>query len=449
MSQEELHEKVIVCRTSFSFDLSSGNKTADVKATIASHSKNLNNGSACFELTGTDLVVNENEILTNNQEKMSMDDCIESLPSTESYEGKGYRNIAVLSFNMLFDSSLHSSSSAPVVRVSNEVLQLQQTVLKGQCLSYILKTEPVSALGKVLLKSVMHHLALAEYWLLRKLTDKSIKGNLDTLNVLPYKSGHLFSLLIPTDAKEEDLKAYREKVNATFLLPTNAPFFRRINSYEFYNDKICSHLYNTHVGLATPYVDGLTSITKGIYSYHHYMQDKFNDNKWGCAYRSLQTIISWFRHQGYTDKVIPTHKQIQECLVKLGDKPASFIGSSQWIGSTEVGFVLESYLGVTSRFISVPSGDDLAEKGRELVHHFNTQGTPIMIGGGVLAHTILGVSWNPDSGDIRYLILDPHYTGGEDINIIQKQGWCGWKEQKFWNSKAYYNLCLPIRPSVV
>lgn len=40
-------------------------------------------------------------------------------------------------------------------------------------------------------------------------------------------------------------------------------------------------------------------------------------------------------------------------------------------------------------------------------------------GGGVLAHTILGVAYDEMTGDISFLILDPHYTGGEDIKIIQ------------------------------
>lgn len=39
-------------------------------------------------------------------------------------------------------------------------------------------------------------------------------------------------------------------------------------------------------------------------------------------------------------------------------------------------------------------------------------------GGGVLAHTILGVAWNEITGHIRFLILDPHYTGAEDLHII-------------------------------
>ena len=41
------------------------------------------------------------------------------------------------------------------------------------------------------------------------------------------------------------------------------------------------------------------------------------------------------------------------------------------------------------------------------------------VGGGVLAHTILGVDFNDVTGDIKFLILDPHYTGGEDLKTIQ------------------------------
>ena len=35
-----------------------------------------------------------------------------------------------------------------------------------------------------------------------------------------------------------------------------------------------------------------------------------------------------------------------------------------------------------------------------------------MIGGGVLAYTLLGVAFNDATGDAAFLILDPHYTGG-------------------------------------
>lgn len=86
------------------------------------------------------------------------------------------------------------------------------------------------------------------------------------------------------------------------------------------------------------------------------------------------------RHQGYAETEIPTHTQIQKCLVDIEDKPKSFIGSKQWIGSTEVGFVIEKACDVQSKFLSVSSGDEMTSKGRDLVHHFKSQGTPVMIG---------------------------------------------------------------------
>lgn len=35
-----------------------------------------------------------------------------------------------------------------------------------------------------------------------------------------------------------------------------------------------------------------------------------------------------------------------------------------------------------------------------------------------MAHTILGVAWNETTGQIKFLILDPHYTGAEDLQVI-------------------------------
>jgi len=54
-----------------------------------------------------------------------------------------------------------------------------------------------------------------------------------------------------------------------------------------------------------------------------------------------------------------THESIQ---VSLGDKPASFVGSKQWIGSTEVSFVLEALLGVSCRIMSLSSGGEMASR---------------------------------------------------------------------------------------
>lgn len=42
--------------------------------------------------------------------------------------------------------------------------------------------------------------------------------------------------------------------------------------------------------------DGQISIVKGTYTFYHYGQGGFNDHQWGCAYRSLQTLYSWFKY---------------------------------------------------------------------------------------------------------------------------------------------------------
>jgi len=267
------------------------------------------------------------------------------------------------------------------------------------------------------------------------------------------ESSLFVSSVISSGIDEAALAESRRKRQRMFLLPEDRPIFRSGNAYAFADEVASSpYLRNVHLGLKHPLPqseDPSIGVVQGNYLYHHYLQDRASDDGWGCAYRSLQTIVSWFRLQGYTSAATPTHKEIQQALVDLGDKPPSFVGSRKWIGSMEVGFCLDHFLGVTSRFMSVSSGGELTSKARELVEHFRSEGTPIMIGGGVLAHTILGVAFDDVKGDVKFLILDPHYTGGEDLKVIQDKGWCGWKGPNFWDKTAFYNLCMPLRPSGV
>lgn len=195
--------------------------------------------------------------------------------------------------------------------------------------------------------------------------------------------------------------------------------------------------------------DGTPHLVDGSYEYYHYMQDKFNDNGWGCAYRSLQTLCSWFREQHYVARLPPDHREIQQTLVKIEDKPQHFIGSKQWIGAVEVGKCLEALLDVQYKILFVPSGAELAHKGRELAEHFDQQGTPVMMGGGALAYTLLGVDVNTETGDVAFLILDPHFPDKDDLGWIQRKGWVGWKRASFFDQNAFYNLCQPQRPRVV
>ena len=190
----------------------------------------------------------------------------------------------------------------------------------------------------------------------------------------------------------------------------------------------------------------IRALIKGDYLYYHYNQDNINDAGWGCAYRSLQTLFSWFTLNTSLGKgkKIPSISEIQMTLVKLGDKDKSLIGSSGWIGAVEVNLVLNELLGIESQIIFVPSGKDISSKGRDLLFHFQNQGTPIMIGGGVFAYTILGIDYDVVKGDCMLLILDPHYSGDDDVKHIISKGWCDWKSLDLFKKDSFYNMCLPL-----
>ena len=88
----------------------------------------------------------------------------------------------------------------------------------------------------------------------------------------------------------------------------------------------------------------------------------------------------YYRLQGYTEISIPSHREIQQCLVDIGDKPSAFIGSKQWIGSTEVSFVLQTFLNVDIKILCASSGEEMSALIPQLMNHFDVQGTPVMIG---------------------------------------------------------------------
>ncbi|XP_008552383.1 ufm1-specific protease 2 [Microplitis demolitor] len=255
---------------------------------------------------------------------------------------------------------------------------------------------------------------------------------------------HLISIAY-ADTSAEKTREYRKKLHEALACDLTRPYFRPGNAVKFLSDyRADQPLLEPHTAIKTS-LDN-SSLVNGLYGYYHYGQDNFHDSGWGCAYRSLQTIFSWFRFQGYTEQPVPSHRAIQKCLVDIGDKSPNFIGSSQWIGSTEVGFVLETLLDVNSKFLVASSGKDMPDLIDDLRYHFQTQGTPVMIGGGVLAHTILGVSYDENKQLPYWLILDPHYEGKENLSIVLEKGYCGWKGKDFWRKDAFYNMCLPQRP---
>lgn len=256
-------------------------------------------------------------------------------------------------------------------------------------------------------------------------------------------------------ADEASLASERRRLHERLGLPLDRPMLRIGNALNDAGGFGASaptdgRLRNVHeMGVPPSHVrGGRAHLVRGGYDYFHYMQDKTNDSGWGCAYRSLQTIFSWFRIQNYSMVPVPSHADIQSCLVKIGDKPSDFVGSKRWIGAVELSYVLDELGGFSSKILTVPSGRDIPSKARELSAHFDDVGTPIMMGGGALAYTLLGVDHNESTGECAFLILDPHYVGGEDARAIVPR-WCGWKKAEDVFSEDFYNLLMPQPPHEV
>ncbi|KAF0293927.1 Ufm1-specific protease 2 [Amphibalanus amphitrite] len=340
------------------------------------------------------------------------------------------------------------AGGAPVIEYCRGRQQLVDLTLPISCVALVAAAAPLAQAAAALSEAALRQLAQLRTVITDVYREKERVVPAEPLHFNPEECGHYVTLVYSAASDDEKLESYRRNVHAALLLAADRPLFRRANRHRF--DDQSPFLTNVHVGLSAPrQTAGQTALVRGTYVYHHYMQDRMDDSGWGCAYRSLQTLASWFQRQGYTGRAPPTHREIQQCLVDIGDKPASFVGSRQWIGSTEVSYCLQHLYGVESRILHVSSGADLGSKARALLRHFNDEGTPVMIGGGVLAHTLLGVAFDEASGEASFLVLDPHYTGAENLTTIQNKGWCGWKDGQFWDQTAYYNLCMPVRPRCV
>ncbi|KAG5468045.1 hypothetical protein LSCM4_01133 [Leishmania orientalis] len=284
------------------------------------------------------------------------------------------------------------------------------------------------------------------------------------------------SLLFPVNVHTRD-DARRRLEHAALLLPYEGLLHHQdaIQSWSTWDDLRTQHEANKasvfrigapwerhlattpHRDLApasAPSLSGAeTLFTSGDYDYYHYRVDGFRDDGWGCAYRSLQTVLSWFQHAGLVRAPIPSIRRMQAILYQVDPDKAnkkSFVGSCDWIGSFEVMLVLQYYCpGLECTIKRLESGSDLdtdASVQILLVDHFrNPRAAPVMIGGSSYAHTILGVHVNVHTMEAQYLILDPHYSAyPTQLKTAIKKGYVGWKKaSKFFEASSWYNLCIP------
>ncbi|KAK3933337.1 Ufm1-specific protease 2 [Frankliniella fusca] len=164
-------------------------------------------------------------------------------------------------------------------------------------------------------------------------------------------------------------------------------------------------------------------------------------NGWGCGYRTLQTLCSWIlrcKSKEYSQSSVPSIPEIQKILVDIEDKPENFYGSRDWIGSVEVGYVLNKF-NVDFRILHITGDCNWEPHVKKLTQHFQEGGCPVMMGGktDAAAKCVVGTYL-----DDHLLIVDPHLTGkaSKTRKLVQ------WHSTRDFSTshQSFYNLCIPL-----
>lgn len=213
-----------------------------------------------------------------------------------------------------------------------------------------------------------------------------------------------------------------------------------LQSFLFMID-IFQMLNNVHISLVDVNND---LVVNGSYIYYHYLCDGHNDVGWGCGYRTLQTISSWLTmNVKQSGNAAPSINEIQSALVEMGDKPASFNHSKQWIGSFEICICLDYFHDISCKIQHIKAGH-YDEMYQILSQHFTSFRSPVMMGGDTDASSkcILGVRGTCDN--YQLLILDPHCTHKYNCpRDLVGNNWISWTSKHHLDPNSFYNLCLP------
>lgn len=55
----------------------------------------------------------------------------------------------------------------------------------------------------------------------------------------------------------------------------------------------------------------------------------------------------------------------------------------------------------------------------------------------------MGIDVNEETNEIRFLIMDPHFTGSDNPSKIVEKGGLSWYKPDLFLGNHFYNFCMP------
>lgn len=117
-----------------------------------------------------------------------------------------------------------------------------------------------------------------------------------------------------------------------------------------------------------------------------------------------------------SDIETPSLKQIQEILVRIGDKEPSFVGSRDWIGGVETCYLIDEMFNVPCHLHHITHNESISSKKTEIMNYFKDQGGLIAMGGDEDASSklIAGVHIF-SNGELSLLVIVSSQVGNTEM----------------------------------
>ncbi len=183
---------------------------------------------------------------------------------------------------------------SPLFTNHKGICRLQTFIIPIDCLVLVDLNTSLNNLYEIILEKLNLHLQavkqcfIAHYQNENYFKPETFHFLIDNQNL----NNLILTCVYPSNKTDDNLISIRKEIHASLDLPLDRPILRRIDKFNFEfvsngsDDLSSKYLLNPHTSVKpSNLTNSKQTLVFGNYYYFHYMQDNFNDNGWGCAYR--------------------------------------------------------------------------------------------------------------------------------------------------------------------